>query len=252
MKIFLRYFLPVSYFQATRLNKWVYVAYNGLVEWIPALALALFYNDFAVSVAGKVLLSYLAFISLYEIGYITNDYFSEKFETDPRGRLEQINGNSSVIYGLIFVRVLFFAVFSYLLGHLTNPLWLTFYSMMLLTFLLHNTVSTELRIPSFFSLSSFRFFAPIIVLLDVKVLIILIPVILLNNSLYRTIVYSSNKGIFILKNRESIKFKLIFYFNCLPFNIFLSVFFKSFLPVGFCIYFILIWIVYSRIKQNSV
>lgn len=250
MKFFLRYFFPITYFQATRLNRWAYVAYNGLIEWIPALALSLFYNNFNTNIVLVVVLSYLAFICIYEIGYITNDFFSEKFEKDPRGRSSQINISNFVIWSLIITRLLFFLLFSYLLGTLINPLWLTFHAMLLITFVLHNSLSSELRISTFFSLSSFRFFAPILISLNSQVLFILIPTILLNNSLYRTLVYGSNKNIFVIKNRESIRFKLIHYLNCLPLSVFLSVFFESFLPLGFCLYFILVWTLYSRFKES--
>ena len=251
MKFFLRHFLPITYFQVTRLNRWALVGYNGLVEWIPALGLSYYYNDFRAGILWTVVLSYLAFICIYEIGYFTNDFYSERFEKGPRGRAEKLNVGQFVIWSLIIVRIAFFILFSYLLGVMDNRVWWAFHGALAVTFAMHNILPNELRIPTFFGLSTFRYFAPVILTLGAPVLIILIPTILLNNSLYRSTVYLGNKNIFAAENRHGLIFKMAFYLGCLPLSVFLSIFFGSYLPIMVCLYFIAIWLFYFSLSKVS-
>jgi len=254
MRLFFRYLFPLTYFQATRLNRWDLVAYNGLVEWIPALALSLYFQSATLITAGVVLASYLAFICVYEIGYITNDAFSEKFEESPRGRSGQLGSSKAVVWALVVTRLVFWILISFGLGVLDNPIWVAFHLALLSTFVLHNVLVNEHRVATFFCLSTFRYFAPMIVTVPPVVLTILIPAVLLNNSLYRTTVYVRNKTTG-LQDKPSIKSKLAFYLACVPTSIFLSVFFGSLLPLVVCVYFILIWLLYwltSRFSRRAV
>ncbi|MEP7076302.1 MAG: hypothetical protein ABI878_10875 [Acidobacteriota bacterium] len=244
MNTFVRHILPITYFQATRLNRWDLVAYNGLVEWLPALGLSYFYNGLEIAILGKVALSYLAFISVYEVGYITNDVFSERFETKPRGRAEEIAVSTFSAAGLIGARLIYFLFFTYILGAWSSTLWWTFYATLAVTFALHNCLPSEFRIATFFGLSTFRFFAPIILTLGTPVLTILLPTILLNNSLYRMSVYLGNKGDVVSADRQNVRFKFAFYAGCFPLSILFSFFFSSILPALVCGYFLLVWVIY--------
>ena len=251
MKLFLRYFLPITYFQATRLNRWDLVAYNGLVEWVPAIALSLFFGSVALETVGTVVLSYLAFICVYEIGYITNDALSESFEDDPRGRSELFVTSSLSIWALVGARVVFWFLISFLLGALGNAVWIGFHSTLLITFILHNSVRNEHRTATFFGLSTYRYFAPMILTLSPAILTVLLPTILLNNSLYRTTVYVRNKTNGI-QSKPSVGSKLAFYAACMPLSIFLSVFFASIIPIVVCLYFVCIWLLYWLASKLSV
>ena len=244
MKFFLRHFLPVTYFQSTRLNRWALVGYNALVEWFPALALSFFYNNYDLSIIPVVVLSYLGFICIYEIGYITNDFFSERFETEPRGRAKNLPASSAWVGAIIGTRIVFFLAFTYLLGAVDSVLWWVFYGTLATTFALHNVLPSAWRIPTFFGLSTYRYFAPIIIALSPAVLTVLIPALILNNSLYRTTVYLRNKNGDPGDMSGDMGFKLLFYVSCLPFSVMLAVFFDSPLPVVVCIYFLSIWVLF--------
>ena len=246
MKPFLRYLPPISYFQATRLNRLSLVAYNGLVEWIPAIAISLYLNDSKIGTLFTVLVSYLAFISLYEIGYITNDQLSEKFEEDPRGRSSELGMSVTTVIGLIVVRAIVFGLCSYVLGVALHPLWIAFHGGLIATFLLHNVVEREMRIATFFSLSTFRFIAPVLLTVPPAVLLMLLPIVMLNNSLYRLTVYVDNKK---LSKRSSLNSKFLFYLACLPMGVVFCVLSGSVLPLAVSFYFILVWSLYWVISR---
>ena len=243
MSLFLRFFFPATYFEATRVRPTALKIYNGLVEWLPAIVLALYFNDFRPAVIVTVLLSYVAFIALYEIGYLTNDLHSERFEEAPRGRASRLNGMTTAVYALIAVRIVFFILCTFLLGVSSSAIWWVFHGSLLAVFLLHNTFSSEMRIATFFCLSAYRFFGPLVIVLPVGALLVLVPAVLLNLSLYRTTVYIRSK--FENANvAESVSAKLGFYAGCLPFSFVLSYLYGSWIPSVLCIYYGCVWIFY--------
>lgn len=251
MSFFFRYFLPITYFQDSRLNRWALVGYNGLVEWLPAFALSIAYSGLSVSTFTSVILNYLTFICIYEIGYITNDYYSERYESRPRGRLGSIIsrvGNAEII-GVIIARLLVFGLIGYFVGGFSEIKWIAFNSMLAATFFLHNILPSKSRVSTFFSLSSFRFFAPMLLTVPNEVLYVLFPTVLLNNSLYRVTVYIRNKSSLGDEAGEAVSYKIWFYFGTIPFSVFLSIFFWSPLPIGLCLYFLLIWSAFFGISR---
>lgn len=251
MRFFFRYLLPITYFQASRLNRWALVGYHGLVEWLPAFALSFIYAGPTFAVFRTVLLSYLAFICIYEVGYLSNDYFSERYETDPRGRKGKMPDSATPVYALLVSRLFLFVLVTWVLGCLENPIWLTFHGALLATFVLHNSISSGDRIPTFYALATFRFFGPVILTLDPQALVILLPTVMVNISLYRTTVYLANKTAASSPDRHTLRAKLVFYLGCLPLSVFLSVFFKSVLPAVACAYFMMIWSLYFFIFGGS-
>ncbi len=243
MKLFFRFLFPATYFEATRVPSLELKIYNGLVEWLPAFAFALYFNDLRPQAVVTVLLSYVAFISLYEIGYLTNDLFSERFEEEPRGRASRFKGSEAVVYALIVVRLVFFLSCTYLLGVADSWLWWGFHLSLLAVFALHNMLPGEMRVATFFCLSAYRFLGPLIVALQPAVLAVLVPAVLLNHSLYRTTVYLRSKFA-DARVAETVLSKLAFYAGCLPLSALLSYLYGSWIPVGLCVYFSLVWVFY--------
>ncbi len=250
-----RYFLPITYFRATRLNRWELVGYNALIEWIPAIGLSLYFNAFNLPVLATVIVSYLAFISVYEIGYITNDFYSERFESAPRGRLAQLNVTFVTICILIGTRILVFIFATNWLGAWKSNVWWAFYAGLVATFLLHNLIPSEARISTFFALSTFRYFAPIILTLGGPILTVLLPAVLLNNSLYRVTVYTRNKAGDETPTSSRTTEKLIFYLGCIPLSTFFAIYFESYLPLLLCFYHLGVWAMFwtsAAIRTRSV
>ncbi|HMQ04646.1 MAG TPA: hypothetical protein PKD26_12075 [Pyrinomonadaceae bacterium] len=243
MRLFFRFLFPATYFEATRVPSLELKIYNGLVEWLPAFAFALYFNDLRPQAVLAVLFSYGAFISIYEIGYLTNDLFSEKYEDEPRGRASRFQGSEATVYALIAVRLIFFAIFTSLLGAANSWLWWGFHGSLVAVFALHNILPGEMRVATFFCLSAFRFFGPMIIAVPPLVLMVLFPAVLLNHSLYRTTVYLRSK-FQDARVAETVLSKLAFYAGCFPLSVLLSFLYDSWIPAGLCVYFGLIWIMY--------
>lgn len=241
MRFLLRNLLPFSYFQTTRLNSIRLAVYHLLLEWIPAALLALYFNPQEPGSLITLLLAYAAFISIYEIGYIVNDFFSERREAEPRGRLAEMDVKQWAIIALILFRVAVFAGLTFALGVQANVLWWVFYLGLAATFALHNSGKNDHRLSSFFGLSVFRFLAPLVIVVPLQGLMMLLPAVMLYYSLFRAITYGAAKGLVTIGTRETIQFKLIHYLNIVPLSVLFAVIFGSPIPVYFCSYYLLFW-----------
>ena len=103
------YLLPFTYFFNTRLRDGS-VAFHAIFEWLAAAVLVCTVG--AVDPAQALVfsgISYVAFISLYEIGYLVNDLFASRKEE--KGRMRGPQGAIGVWVGAWFAsRVVFFAM----------------------------------------------------------------------------------------------------------------------------------------------
>lgn len=153
--------LPFAYFLTTRLSKGS-IAFHVLFEWGAALVVAglLAGPDWPHALL-LALVSYFAFISLYEIGYLINDRFAAKHESGGRSRGQaEIPALWVVLW--IVARLLAFALATSLAGAWQSPLWWSFFGGLAVVFALHNLITDrEVRSFTFVWLAWFRFTAPL-------------------------------------------------------------------------------------------
>jgi hypothetical protein len=204
--------VPFLYFQRTRLNNLKSILFHAYAEWFLALVMLYFSGYPAGEAIGKFLLGYLAFISLYEIGYITNDVHSVRHEAKPRKRLQDFNPSDGVVGVWIGIRVIVFAAISYVLQAWNDPKWLTFYAVLALMFFLHNYLKDkQLKVFTFMNLAFLRFLAPFFIFLSPEQIAAWIPAIVLHYVIYRTLTYMDSKDLLNMPSRDSVPFKLNYY-----------------------------------------
>ena len=160
MKFF--YLLPFAYFYDTRLRGGS-MAFHVIFEWLAAAVLVLVVGAAgpkqALTAAG---LSYLAFISLYEIGYLFNDLFASLKEAGGRPRGPQGAAGAWVTAWFI-TRLVVFVAATVLMGKLLAPDWWSFFAALCVVFAMHNWLrDRELKTATFLWLAWFRFMAPVI------------------------------------------------------------------------------------------
>jgi hypothetical protein len=240
---FLLYFIPSAYFFRSRFTGIGSVIFHAFYEWIPGIiALNLFTAN---SLSGSIyayIQGFLAFISLYEIGYFVNDYYSVKKEDAGRVRIKDFNmAEEWEVLLLIFSRIAFFFLWLYFLeiGTLT---FLFFSFLLAFSFAAHNLLKDPaLKILTFINLAMFRFLLPVVPFIQIKQLRIIIPAVLLNYVFYRAINYMESKAILNIKNRKTGLFKMGFYLLLMPGNLFLSVVFESYYPLIFNVMLVVLW-----------
>ena len=205
------YLLPFTYFYDTRLRSGS-VSFHVIFEWLAAVVLVLAVGAAspaqALTAAG---LSYLAFISLYEVGYLVNDLFASRKEAGGRQRGPQ--GAGVVWVGAWFVsRLVAFMFVTILMGKLAAPEWWSFFTALAIVFALHNGLTDrEFKTATFLWLAWLRFMAPVMfVVQDSQRLGIGLAAAIAYSS-FRLFGYLDSKGLLKMPGRQRPGFRLFFF-----------------------------------------
>ena len=205
------YLLPFTYFYDTRLRTGS-VSFHVIFEWLAAMVLALVVGTagpaHALTAAG---LSYLAFISLYEIGYLVNDLFASRKEAGGRQRGPQDAGGLWVAAWFVS-RLIAFMFATALMGKLTAPGWWSYFAALCVVFTLHNELTDrEFKSATFLWLAWFRFMAPVIfVVEDTQRLGVGLAAAMAYSS-FRLFGYLDSKGLLKMPGRQRPGFRLFFF-----------------------------------------
>jgi hypothetical protein len=204
--------IPFFYFQRTRLNNLKSLLFHSYAEWLLALGILALSGYSIADSLYHFLLGYLAFISLYEIGYITNDVHSVRHEAKPRKRLKDFNPTDTLVTLWIVIRIIVFVGFSYLLHVLTDLRWGVFYAVLALMFFLHNALKDkQLKTFTFMNLAFLRFLAPFFIFLTTDQVVLWLPGIVLHYVFFRTLTYMDSKDLLHMPGRDTVPFKLNYY-----------------------------------------
>ena len=246
------YLIPFTYFQRTRLRslkEWIFHAWN---EWL-ANCLILFcaFSFDAIEAVKCFLIGYIAFISLYEIGYIANDFYAVRNEANPRMRFGRAISRGMIAFWIV-ARFALFAAISYYFQFGFD--WFLFYIALAIVFALHNLMDDRsLKTYTFLQLAIFRFWAPVFMFLPKEVVMGLLPITVLYYVFNRTLTYMDSKDLLKLPNRTTLSFKLNSGFILLSFSLFWAYYVQSWMAAGIAAYFLLFWVCVklSGIKLSS-
>ncbi|WP_026462935.1 hypothetical protein [Adhaeribacter aquaticus] len=249
----LKFLFPFTYFFRSRLQAVTDIVFHLYYEWLLAFVLLFYFsgNEFWLSVH-NFLLAYLAFISIYEIGYLGNDVYSVRNETDPRLRIKNFNPTNFQLMVWVLFRVAVFFVITDYLKVWGNYEWWIFYAVIVVFFYLHNVIKQkELKTFTFINLAFTRFLAPVFIFLSNEHLLLIVPSVLLCYVFYRTLTYMDSKGLLNLPTRKEASFKVNYYLLLGGVSALLSVLVDSFIPVFINVYYLIFWIAFF-IKEKGV
>lgn len=241
-------YIPFFYFQKTRLHNRKAFVFHSAYEWLPAAGLALFYVPLASTVV-DLLLYYIAFISVYEIGYLVNDQRAYQ-ESEGRKRTEQIGGWQMGLF--VAIRLVAFMVVTGVEGQFSSVWWWGWYVLLVVQFSIHNRI----RIPSlksitFSFLAFIRFLSPIIMLIPATITSALLLPIFLNYVLFRLFTYLDSKDFLKNYDRKSGTYFLGFYLLLSPFAIVVAVLMHTWLPLIFTGYYTLVALGFSLLASTK-
>lgn len=211
-------------------------------EWIPWIIVAGFFSNYNFIDSILYLFScYLAFISIYEIGYIINDYYSIKF--DENSLLKErapIKTTRNTIKFWIFIRIIVFTTLCVFLPFGKYQEWYIFYLLLFIVFSLHNLIKNkELKVISFYWLAFLRFLGPVIFLLKFDFLNSLCFVAGTISVPYRLLSYLDGKELLAMKERKSLHFRVLYFIMPSIFSLLIYRYNYSSLYVALSIYFAL-------------
>ncbi len=245
----LRILLPFTYFATSRLKTKDWVFFLIYEIFINLLVVYFTKVNFVQSLL-IFLLSYLGFISIYEIGYIFNDLVSTKYETSPRKRLGDYDPGWGTIIVLVIIRIVFFGLITYYLSQTHDmSLWFVFFIALSVVFGCHNIISSNhLKILTFLQLAIFRITSPLILLFSTKILLVAMLSYAIGYAFYRTIIYMESKDILLFEDRKSYRFIIGFYIITIPIFSFIAVLGKSYIPLIIVFYYLMVWVGFHVVK----
>lgn len=208
-------FIPLSH---SYLSRYRYDrAFYLIVEYVPALLVCLLFGSGSVSENLTCsLLSFLAFTTIYEIGYLANDYISVRWESEPRHRT-LVPASMMLLTAWVAARLLFFWAISVHLSILAGPMYWVFFTFLVVIFSAHNLLrSPELRLCTFYWLSLCRFLAPNIWTIEPCHFGSLALAGSILYSGFRLLGYLESKNLLTMKGRKGPAFRLLYYTLPLP------------------------------------
>jgi hypothetical protein len=205
------FLLPFTYFYATRLSKGA-LAFHMVFEWMAAaLLVVVFGTGGTVASMGQAVLCYLAFISLYEIGYLVNDLFASRKEAGGRKRGPQGAGGGWVAAWMV-ARLMAFIFATALLGKLATPEWWSFFLALCVVFALHNGLTDrEFKAATFLWLAWFRFMAPVMFVVQEDQRLGIGLAAAMTYASFRLLGYLDSKGLLTMPGRQRPGFRLFFF-----------------------------------------
>lgn len=244
--------IPFGYLVVSRgRNPWelLYMVGNS---WLPAIWLIVRLGGMDLLPATlSFLVGYVAFISCYEIGYLTNDTWDASRFEDGRRRIG-FRVSPAYVASFIAIRVLAWVAIGYLTGWMADEIWLAAYGALFAVFALHNILKSPIiRIASFFQLSVLRFTLPILGAIVAANYLIAVIVGFLFYTLFRLISYLDSKDLLRTSEPRTGRLKLALLAAEAPIAILLSLLARSSVPMELFAYYLALYALISVHERRS-
>lgn len=244
-------FLPLGYTLATRIaSRPLLLGQMAQLEWVPAIGILIVVAGFPPGLAlGSFLVTYMAFITVYEVGYIANDLLAYREGNSGRRRLGEAPPGRAVVMAATAFRGLLFVGITVGANLWDRPVWWAFYGALFVTFFLHNMITDPLpKLGTFTGLALLRFLAPVFIFLSGPGIALVTSAVMLNYVIYRLLNYLASKDLLKAPQREEPAFKIRLYCTLLIPNLLLSVLMDSAVPAVLCLYYLLGWIALGTVE----
>lgn len=215
--------VPFGYFAVTRITSLRDLAYLIATSWLPAIWLLFRLAGLDMTRSALTfVIGYVAFISVYELGYLVNDAWDSKRSDEGRPRKGFRLGT---VYILVFVavRIGLWAAIGALTGWFNSLTWIAGFAALTIALAQHNLVGwKELRLATFYELAVLRFTLPILAVMPAADLGTLLIVALLPYSFPRLLAYMESKDMLRLEKRREAKFGFLLQLSFTPLMLLLA------------------------------
>lgn len=202
---------PFAYFYTTRLSKGA-LAFHALFEWLAAAWLVAMVG--ASSIAQDCLMmvfAYVAFISVYELGYMANDLRAAGQESDGRRRGPK-GASTPWVMSWVLARIAAFFAVTAVLDQWRQPGWWLFFLVLAAVFTLHNWLDDrDLKTSTFAWLAWFRFMAPVIFVVQDSQRMGIGLAAAMGYVAFRQLGYLDSKGLLKMPGRKEPAFRRFFF-----------------------------------------
>lgn len=198
--------VPFAYTLATRMRSLRAFGHNAAMAWIPAFALLLADGRPLGFALVEFAVGYLAFIAIYELGYMTNDLWDARRDPGGRHRLDAQPGAAWVAI-FVAVRIALAAGIALVNGWWSVPVWSIGMAILVLAFAAHNIVAPRWRLLTFPVLAILRFLLPVGAMLSTAMWPAALIVAILLYTAPRWLAYAESKGFTPPELRQRARFR---------------------------------------------
>ena len=187
-------------------------AFHALAEWLAAAWLVAWLGVTSIDQDMLAMVFvYLAFISLYELGYMANDLYAAKHESNGRYRGPQ-GVAIQWIAAWVSARILCFFGVTSILNKWFEPGWWSFFAGLVFVFALHNWLKDrEMKVSTFAWLAWFRFMAPVIFVVQESQRMGIGLAAAMGYVAFRQLGYLDSKGLLNMPGRQRPSFRRLFF-----------------------------------------
>lgn len=244
--------LPFAYYATTRARRARELPYLVATSWLPAVWLLWRLSE--LGAAGAMLAfaaGYMAFISIYEIGYLVNDAWDARRSPQGRKRLD-FPLTVPFILSFVAIRLAVWIVVGLITGWFANAIWLAGYAALIVAIAQHNIVqANSLRLVSFYELATLRFLLPIVASLSAPSLPAATITALLLYTFPRVPGYMDSKGILNLPQRGEPRFGFLLMLSLTPLLIYASYMLRTTVLVELTVYYLGIHATWWALARSS-
>lgn len=231
--------LPFGYYAVTRLPSWRDLASLVATNWLPAIWILHRLGGLELGVAVVTFAAgYIAFLGIYEIGYLVNDGWDTARSSNGRKRVPFTIG---AVYATVFILIhlgAWLAIGS-VTGWIGNPAWLAGFAALAVAFAQHNLVAANwVRIASFYELATLRFMLPVIGAIPPAGYAALIVAALLFYTYVRYLSYADSKDLLALPERRKPRFNFLQCASLAPLALLAALLLKTTVLVELLAYFL--------------
>ena len=244
--------LPGAYFVQTRVKDLRDLLYLLGTSFVPAAWFL--YRSTDLGVDGALLsfgLGYLAFIAVYELGYLANDRWDA--ERGPGGRKRMpFKAGAPFLLAFVALRLLVWTAVAASTEWWRNPVWLGGFAALAAAFTLHNILrSPEARSASFVQLAVLRFSLPVIGPLPVALVPLLLLLALLLYAYLRWLGYLDSKALLAMPARKDRHFGTVQMAVLAPVIFFVAVVAGSTLPLELWAWYLFLYAAWGSLKREQ-
>lgn len=243
--------LPFGYYAVTRLPRVWDLVFLIATSWIPATWLLYRLSDLSLMQSGfAFLFGYLAFLGVYEVGYLANDGWDTRRGERSRKRIPFDFGLPYVALFLI-AHLGAWAAIGWASGWIDQLFWLAGYAVLVVAFAQHNLIRQPwLRITSFFTLATLRFVLPILGAIPTDAGLVVLVAAVIFYTYYRWLSYADSKDLMNMPERRSPAFGALHYLMLAPLALFIALVAGEWVLAELAAYFLVLFALWFAVGRR--
>lgn len=209
---------PFAYTLISRINSLRDFAYLALTQIVPGIWIVYRFQDGDIFAAALFYaIGYIAFICVYELGYMANDVWDSHRTAGGRRRVKFSTGTEYILAFVAMRAAVWISIALWLPPQENITEWMSGFIALSIVFFVHNVIQGHaIRIATFSQLCIFRYIIPIIYGTGMSSMMDVLVICLLFYFPFRYLSYLDSKGVLVFPERKDKKFGILYIVTIAP------------------------------------